>query len=57
MENTKPGYGSMELYNVWAVDRDGEAQQFKAHDKKDNRKLLWHGTNGESTLSRSMRLA
>lgn len=48
MENTKPGYGNMELYNVWAVDREGEAQRFKAHDMVDNRKLLWHGTNGEA---------
>lgn len=46
MENTKPGYGSMELYNVWTVDREGEGQRFKAFDKISNRKLLWHGTNG-----------
>lgn len=47
MESTKPSYGSMELYNVWAVDREGEAQRFKAFHKMDNRKLLWHGTNGK----------
>lgn len=54
MENTKPGYGSMELYNVWTVDREGEAQRFKTHDKMDNRKLLWHGTNGEATQLHSL---
>lgn len=48
MENTKPGYGSMELYDVWSVDRKGEAERFAAHDKIGNRKLLWHGTNGET---------
>lgn len=37
----------MDLFNVWAVDREGEGQRFKAHDKMTNRKLLWHGTNGE----------
>ncbi|CAN0537583.1 unnamed protein product, partial [Ectocarpus sp. 12 AP-2014] len=35
----------MGLFNVWAVDREGEGQRFKAHDKMTNRKLLWHGTN------------
>lgn len=46
MENTKPSYGSMDLYDVWSVDRQGEAKRFAAHDKIVNRKLLWHGTNG-----------
>ncbi|CAM9601764.1 unnamed protein product [Ascophyllum nodosum] len=45
LENTKPGYGDMEMYDVWTVDREGEAQRFAAHDKISNRKLLWHGTN------------
>ncbi|CAN0558241.1 unnamed protein product, partial [Ectocarpus sp. 12 AP-2014] len=45
LENTKPSYGDMGLFNVWAVDREGEGQRFKAHDKMTNRKLLWHGTN------------
>ncbi|CAN0415739.1 unnamed protein product, partial [Ectocarpus fasciculatus] len=45
LENTKPGYGDMDLFNVWTVDREGEGQRFKAHDKMTNRKLLWHGTN------------
>lgn len=49
MENTKPGYGNMELYSVWSVDRKGEGQRFKAHGKIANRKLLWHGTNGEDS--------
>lgn len=51
MENTKPGYGNMELYNVWSVDRREEGQRFKAHDKVANRKLLWHGTNGEGGIA------
>ncbi|CAM9109221.1 unnamed protein product [Ectocarpus sp. 6 AP-2014] len=45
LENTKPGYGDMDLFDVWTVDREGEGQRFKAHDKMTNRKLLWHGTN------------
>lgn len=36
------------MYDVWSVDREGEAQRFAAHDKISNRKLLWHGTNGET---------
>ena len=51
IENTKPGYGSMDLYDVWTVDRAGEAERFAAHDKIANRKLLWHGTNGGKWLS------
>ena len=50
MENTKPSYGSMDLYDVWTVDREGEAKRFAAHDKLTNRKLLWHGTNGGKWL-------
>ncbi|CAN0512637.1 unnamed protein product, partial [Laminaria digitata] len=37
MENTKPSYGSMDLYDVWTVDREGEAKRFAAHDKLTNR--------------------
>lgn len=51
LENTKPEYGNMSLYDVWAVDRQGEATRFAEHDKLDNRKLLWHGTNGEIRLT------
>ena len=47
LENTKSEYLDMEMYDVWAVDREGEAQRFAAHDKLSNRKLLWHGTNGD----------
>lgn len=46
LENTK-SYGNIRMYDVWAVNREGEAQRFSAHDKIGNRKLLWHGTNGE----------
>lgn len=56
MESTKPSYGSMELYNVWTVDREGEGQRFKAFNKMDNRKLLWHGTNGKLIISKASRL-
>lgn len=37
----------MELYDIWSVNREDEARRFAAHDKITNRKLLWHGTNGE----------
>ncbi|XP_033757810.1 protein mono-ADP-ribosyltransferase PARP3-like [Pecten maximus] len=30
---------------IWRMDRDGEGDRFKTHDKLTNRKLLWHGTN------------
>lgn len=48
LENTKSSYGDTSLYDVWSVDREGEAQRFATHDKISNRKLLWHGTNGET---------
>lgn len=35
----------LKLLDVWKVDREAEAERFKAHDHLDNRRLLWHGTN------------
>jgi len=44
--NTKTGYGGkVELQGIFEVSRNGEGARFKAHDKLENRKLLWHGTN------------
>lgn len=51
LENTKAedhyGYMKTKMGHLWSVDREGEAGRFKAHDGIENRKLLWHGTNGE----------
>ena len=33
------------LLEVWACNRHGEGARFAAHDKLENRRLLWHGTN------------
>ncbi len=33
------------LLEVWACDRHGEGARFAAHNKLENRRLLWHGTN------------
>lgn len=38
-------YKGLELQDVWSLDRHGEAERFKPHNKLKNRKLLWHGTN------------
>ncbi|GMH37477.1 hypothetical protein BSKO_05350 [Bryopsis sp. KO-2023] len=38
------GHG-VALESVWSVNREGEGDRFSAHEKIDNRKLLWHGTN------------
>lgn len=43
LNNTQ--WGNLKLLDVWSVNRHGEDKRFKAHDKLDNRRLLWHGTN------------
>jgi poly [ADP-ribose] polymerase len=43
-DNTQ-GHRKVKIIDVWRVDREGDAERFAAHDKLDNRKLLWHGTN------------
>ena len=37
--------GKAELIDVFELDRNGADKRFAAHDKLENRKLLWHGTN------------
>ena len=37
--------GGVQLLQLWAVERKGEAQRFRKYDHLDNRRLLWHGTN------------
>ncbi|XP_066284535.1 protein mono-ADP-ribosyltransferase PARP3-like isoform X1 [Branchiostoma lanceolatum] len=39
------GWRDPKILNVWKVDRGGEGDRFKEHDRLENRKLLWHGTN------------
>ncbi|OWF38950.1 poly [ADP-ribose] polymerase 3-like [Mizuhopecten yessoensis] len=43
--NTRGGYRCAQIKHIWKMDRDGEGDRFKIHDKLTNRKLLWHGTN------------
>jgi len=42
---TKPQGGRMSIKHVFTINREGEGDRFKAHDKITNRRLLWHGTN------------
>ncbi|CAM9686158.1 unnamed protein product [Choristocarpus tenellus] len=44
LDNTQ-GSRKLKLYDLWSVDRHGEAERFSAHDSITNRRLLWHGTN------------
>ncbi|CAF3811477.1 unnamed protein product [Rotaria socialis] len=39
------GYRKCKIMDVWRVGREGDEERFSAHDKVDNRKLLWHGTS------------
>jgi len=39
-ENTKLG-----IVDIFKINRHNEGPRFAVHDKLDNRKLLWHGTN------------
>ncbi len=45
IENTARAGRKPKLIGAFRLDRKGEGARFKAHDKLDNRKLLWHGTN------------
>lgn len=51
---------SLELGNVFVLDREGEAERFKAFEKVGNHQLLWHGsrlTNWTGILSQGLRIA
>ncbi|XP_059800531.1 protein mono-ADP-ribosyltransferase PARP3 isoform X2 [Hypanus sabinus] len=39
------GSSHLKVVNVWRLDREGEAERFKAHNSIEHRRLLWHGTN------------
>ncbi|XP_022104043.1 poly [ADP-ribose] polymerase 3-like [Acanthaster planci] len=45
VDQTKGGWRNPTLLNVWKVARHGEDKRFATHDKLENRRLLWHGTN------------
>jgi poly [ADP-ribose] polymerase len=45
IDATASSYRKPKLIDAFRLDRKGEASRFKAHDKLDHRKLLWHGTN------------
>lgn len=56
---THGGY-SLELQDVFKVDRDGEKDRFKPFSTLHNRQLLWHGsrkTNFVGILSNGLRIA
>lgn len=40
------------MLGLWGVDRSGEGKRFDEHKSITNRKLLWHGTNGEGAAGR-----
>jgi len=42
---TMGDYRKLKLLEVYTVNRHSEAKRFAVHDKIENRKLLWHGTN------------
>lgn len=51
---------TLELVDLWAVDRRGEAERFQPHEKNPNKMLLWHGsrlTNWGGILSQGLRIA
>ena len=51
---------SLELLDVFEVEREGEAERFAAHASDPNRMLLWHGsrtTNYVGILSQGLRIA
>ena len=39
------GNSSVELIEVFELERSGEVDSFSKHADKKNRRLLWHGTN------------
>ncbi|XP_027692821.1 protein mono-ADP-ribosyltransferase PARP3 [Vombatus ursinus] len=41
----KTGWPHLHILHVWKINREGEGERFQAHDKLENRRLLWHGTN------------
>ena len=51
---------SLELMDVFKIERHGEVERFKPFKKVANRKLLWHGsrtTNFAGILSQGLRIA
>ncbi|XP_067097070.1 protein mono-ADP-ribosyltransferase PARP3 [Osmerus mordax] len=45
LDVTANTYKKPVIIDVWEVDRESEAERFRANDSLDNRRLLWHGTN------------
>jgi poly [ADP-ribose] polymerase len=45
LEATASSYNKPKIIGVYRMDRNGEGSRYAEHDKLDNRKLLWHGTN------------
>ncbi len=51
---------TLEIQDVFKIDRKGESKRFKPFKKLPNRKLLWHGsrvTNFAGILSQGLRIA
>ena len=51
---------SLELMDVFKIERHGETKRYKPFRKLPNRKLLWHGsrtTNFAGILSQGLRIA
>lgn len=45
LKETSCDFNEPKIVNIWEVDRETEGQRFREHDKLENRRLLWHGTN------------
>lgn len=53
-------YYTLEVEDIYALDREGEAERARAYEKLHNRQLLWHGsrlTNWCGILSQGLRIA
>ncbi|MDP3155544.1 MAG: WGR domain-containing protein [Archangium sp.] len=45
IDATASSHRKPKVIDIFRLDRKGEAERYKAHEKLGNRKLLWHGTN------------
>eukprot|EP01065_Artemidia_motanka_P037986 TRINITY_DN46869_c0_g1_i1.p1 TRINITY_DN46869_c0_g1~~TRINITY_DN46869_c0_g1_i1.p1 ORF type:complete len:973 (+),score=404.17 TRINITY_DN46869_c0_g1_i1:62-2920(+) len=51
---------TLELEDLWEIDREGEAGRYKKWESNGNRQLLWHGsrlTNWVGIISQGLRIA
>ncbi|XP_074861367.1 protein mono-ADP-ribosyltransferase PARP3 isoform X2 [Carettochelys insculpta] len=44
VDKTRTKLWKVKILHIWKVKREGEDERFRAHDRLENRRLLWHGT-------------